>query len=194
MQIRATDGHRWTQILKAAGRARLGVRWITNVLGLMSGKVVAWVGPICVHLCPSVVVVVCYGLGISWLLCGIDCAYMPLSMKCLEFPGDRGAVNVVRQTEFPLRVSVCAWCKPRDRGASIGAMSHGICPRHFREMRIELQISRSGGDAALGVHRSHKSRERGRSAVDARQLRFPFPAPASDSPPHSSSVPSAAHL
>ena len=124
----------------------------------------------------------------------LDFAYIPLSMKCSELPGERGAANVVRQTEFPLRVAICAWCNPRDRAANMGAMSHGICPRHFREMKIKLQIRRSGGETALGDHRPRRSEEQGRPTGDARQLRFPFPALAGDSSPHTGSALFAARL
>ncbi len=43
------------------------------------------------------------------------------------------------QIEFPLAVAVCAWCRPRELGAGLGALSHGICPRHLRKMKLELQ-------------------------------------------------------
>jgi hypothetical protein len=44
-----------------------------------------------------------------------------------------------RQIEFPLAVAVCAWCRPRELGAGLRALSHGICPRHLRKMKLELQ-------------------------------------------------------
>jgi hypothetical protein len=114
-------------------------------------------------------------------------------MKRLELPGSHGAVNVVCQTEFPLRVAVCAWCKPRDRGANIGALSHGICPRHFREMKIELQIRRAGGDETLVGHRSRRTRRLGRLTGDVNQLRFPFPLVAADVSPQPPSALASAH-
>lgn len=40
------------------------------------------------------------------------------------------------QTEFFLRVAVCAWCKPGKEGKD--ATTHGICPRHLREMMREI--------------------------------------------------------
>ena len=43
------------------------------------------------------------------------------------------------QTEFPLSVSVCAWCKPHDRGSGLGALSHGICLRHLRKLKLQVQ-------------------------------------------------------
>jgi len=44
-----------------------------------------------------------------------------------------------RQIEMPLAVAVCAWCRPRELGAGPGALSHGICPRHLRKMKLKLQ-------------------------------------------------------
>jgi hypothetical protein len=46
---------------------------------------------------------------------------------------------MARQIEFPLAVAVCAWCRPRELGAGQRALSHGICPRHLRKMKLELQ-------------------------------------------------------
>ena len=52
------------------------------------------------------------------------------------------------QNEFPLWVSVCAWCKPKTRGAasgnSPGAITHGICPRHLKKLKLELQMKKAG--------------------------------------------------
>lgn len=52
-------------------------------------------------------------------------------------------MNSPQQSEFPLRVAICAWCKPGNGGAelggSLGAISHGICPRHLKQMQRELQ-------------------------------------------------------
>lgn len=44
-----------------------------------------------------------------------------------------------RQIEFPMMVAVCAWCEPDERGASLGAISHGICPRHLRKLEHEVK-------------------------------------------------------
>lgn len=52
---------------------------------------------------------------------------------------------MAQQIEFPLAVAVCAWCRPHEPGASLGALSHGICPRHLRKLRLDLQ--RTGGAA-----------------------------------------------
>ncbi len=46
---------------------------------------------------------------------------------------------IARQTEFPLSVVVCAWCQPRQHGDALGAISHGICPRHFRKLEREIK-------------------------------------------------------
>jgi len=43
------------------------------------------------------------------------------------------------QTEFSLSVSICAWCKPHERGAGLGAVSHGICLRHLRKLKLQVQ-------------------------------------------------------
>jgi hypothetical protein len=44
-----------------------------------------------------------------------------------------------RQTEFPMSVAVCAWCRPNERGEGLGAVSHGICLRHLRKLRMQIQ-------------------------------------------------------
>ena len=41
--------------------------------------------------------------------------------------------------EMSLSVAVCAWCKPKERGNGIGSVSHGICMKHLRKFRIEMQ-------------------------------------------------------
>ncbi len=43
------------------------------------------------------------------------------------------------QTEFSLKVAICAWCRPHERGAGLGAVSHGICLRHLRDLKLQLQ-------------------------------------------------------
>ncbi len=57
-------------------------------------------------------------------------------------------MTVPLQSEFPLQVVVCAWCKPRNRGAdpgnSPGPISHGICPRHLKKLKLELQMKKAG--------------------------------------------------
>ena len=46
---------------------------------------------------------------------------------------------LARQIEFPLAVAVCAWCRPRELGSGLGAVSHGICPTHLRKLKLSLQ-------------------------------------------------------
>jgi hypothetical protein len=43
------------------------------------------------------------------------------------------------QTEFSLKVAICAWCKPNERGSGLGAISHGICLRHLRFVKLQTQ-------------------------------------------------------
>jgi hypothetical protein len=65
------------------------------------------------------------------------------------------------QLDLSLSVAVCAWCKPRVPMGEIGALSHGICPRHLRKVKLELQ----------GV----VSRRRRRAAADkTRETLLPF--------------------
>jgi hypothetical protein len=59
-------------------------------------------------------------------------------MKHLEKPITESAEQLhPHQTEFSMRVAVCAWCKPVP-GAGISVWSHGICPRHLRKMRLKM--------------------------------------------------------
>ena len=64
------------------------------------------------------------------------------------------------QSEFPLRVPVCAWCKPKNRGADLGrssgSISHGICPRHLRKLKLESQIKKDGGHPAPASSRRRR--------------------------------------
>jgi hypothetical protein len=48
-------------------------------------------------------------------------------------------VSVEHQTEFILPVAVCAWCKPGSTGTGSTVLSHGICPRHLRKMRSQME-------------------------------------------------------
>jgi hypothetical protein len=50
-----------------------------------------------------------------------------------------------RQTEFPLAVTVCAWCKPKDADARPDGVSHGMCPRHLKKFKQRLQNKRRPG-------------------------------------------------
>jgi len=45
----------------------------------------------------------------------------------------------VSQTEFGLNVAICAWCRPEERGSGLGAISHGICLRHLRFLKLQTQ-------------------------------------------------------
>jgi len=45
----------------------------------------------------------------------------------------------VGQLDLSLSVAVCAWCKPRVPMGEIGALSHGICPRHLQKVKLELK-------------------------------------------------------
>ena len=69
-------------------------------------------------------------------------------MKAVCETGKKGDTEVVRkvtarQIEFSMAVSVCAWCKPSEKGAGLGAISHGICPRHLQELMRELHHTTS---------------------------------------------------
>jgi hypothetical protein len=67
------------------------------------------------------------------------------------------------QSELPLRVAVCAWCNPKKRGvelgAGLGAISHGICPRHLKMLRLELQKKKDAGHLAHALA-AHSRRRR----------------------------------
>ena len=43
------------------------------------------------------------------------------------------------QIEFPLDVSVCAWCKPQEPGRAAGPLSLGICPRLLKKLKLEAR-------------------------------------------------------
>jgi hypothetical protein len=47
--------------------------------------------------------------------------------------------STAQQTEFPLAVPVCAWCKPKAGAPTLEIFSHGICPRHLRMMRLKMK-------------------------------------------------------
>lgn len=66
------------------------------------------------------------------------------------------------QSEFPLRVAVCAWCKPKNRGVDLGtglgSISHGICPRHLKQIRLELQMKKyAAHPVSATTHSRHRS-------------------------------------
>jgi hypothetical protein len=46
-----------------------------------------------------------------------------------------------RQTEFAMSIAVCAWCKPDEHGGNVGSLSHGICPRHLKKIKLRLHSS-----------------------------------------------------
>ena len=57
-----------------------------------------------------------------------------------------------RQIEFSMAVPVCAWCEPRKPGVTRVALTHGICPRHLREVKLEL-LQMTAGTRARPVRR-----------------------------------------
>jgi hypothetical protein len=60
------------------------------------------------------------------------------------------------QIEFPLAVAVCAWCKPDKGGAVMGSLSHGICLRHLKKLKLEargLLVKRSRRGRGTGLPR-----------------------------------------
>ncbi len=71
----------------------------------------------------------------------------------------QGAERVPRQIELPLKVPVCAWCRPKELGDRPGAVSQGICPRHFRKLVYGLRagLTSLAADAAISQGRdSHR--------------------------------------
>lgn len=54
-------------------------------------------------------------------------------------PDVAAGLMLASQTEFSLAVAVCAWCKPHEHGERLGAVSHGICLRHLRNLKLEVQ-------------------------------------------------------
>jgi hypothetical protein len=43
------------------------------------------------------------------------------------------------QIDFPLSVAVCAWCRPQDLTAGLGILSHGICLKHLRKLKLQAR-------------------------------------------------------
>jgi hypothetical protein len=68
----------------------------------------------------------------------------------------------VGQLDLSLRVAICAWCKPRPFDGKIGALSHGICPRHLRKFKLEAE----------GI--LPKRRRRGAAADSTREALLPL--------------------
>jgi hypothetical protein len=77
------------------------------------------------------------------------------------------------QSEFPLRVAVCAWCKPKQRrvdlGVGLGELSHGICLRHLKQLRVEFQMK---AKASPPAHTASTYSRRGRKDSDHPELIF----------------------
>jgi hypothetical protein len=65
---------------------------------------------------------------------------------------------MLRQSEFSMNVAVCAWCEPDERGSGLGAISHGICPRHLRKLAHELK-------GILPKRRARRRRDSGNEAT-----------------------------
>ena len=74
-----------------------------------------------------------------------------------------------------MRVAVCAWCKPKHRGvelgAGLGAISHGICPRHLKQLRLELQKQK---EAAQHSHRTTQPTRRRKVSLNHPELNYPM--------------------
>jgi len=66
---------------------------------------------------------------------------------------------VACQTEFALAVPVCAWCKPRDSGAAPALLSHGICPRHLRKIKLDLHHASGAAPRRSFSRRGHRQSE-----------------------------------
>ena len=98
-------------------------------------------------------------------------------MNRLAHSAARKGALAANQPELPLRVTVCAWCKPRDVGTAVAALSHGICPRHFREMKLAMQTGRRDGEGVSVRPKAGRSRRLSKSLQEIAQLRLPFPAP-----------------
>jgi len=58
------------------------------------------------------------------------------------------------QREFSLSVSICAWCKPNELGAGLGAVSHGICLRHLKNLKLQAQGLLPKRTRRIGSHTS----------------------------------------
>jgi hypothetical protein len=62
---------------------------------------------------------------------------------------NQDAEQAPNQIELPFKVPVCAWCRPGELGDRLGAISHGICPRHFQQLLLDCAAGFSS--AALNV-------------------------------------------
>jgi len=65
------------------------------------------------------------------------------------------------QLDLSLRVAICAWCKPRGPLGELGSLSHGICPRHLRRVKLEVQgmLPRRRRRAPAGSSQDESTRE-----------------------------------
>ena len=50
-----------------------------------------------------------------------------------------GGIMAYRQIDLPMLITVCAWCKPKEPDAVRGSLSHGICPRHLKRLKLEAR-------------------------------------------------------
>jgi hypothetical protein len=56
------------------------------------------------------------------------------------------------QLDFSLPIAVCAWCQPDPPAGEIGALSHGICLRHLKTLKLSCQ--------GVQIKRRRRSRNR----------------------------------
>jgi hypothetical protein len=94
------------------------------------------------------------------------------SMSVLADRDKMGREMATRQTELPLRIVVCAWCQPGAQGTDLGAVSHGICPRHLRKMTKALQTVSAGSRVESDVRGARHPRRLKKCRDDVAQLRF----------------------
>ncbi len=65
---------------------------------------------------------------------------------------------IAEQIEFPLQVAICAWCKPvRNQQVAPAdlAVSHGICPRHLKQIMVRLQRAKLRREARQRTQAAH---------------------------------------
>jgi hypothetical protein len=83
-------------------------------------------------------------------------------------------MSATSQSELPLRVAICAWCKPKNRsvdlGVGLGSISHGICPQHLKELRLELQMKKNAGNPAHAT--AARARQRRGAASNHPELNY----------------------
>ena len=66
---------------------------------------------------------------------------------------EQDAEPTPRQIELPFKVPVCAWCRPGELRDALDPISHGICPRHFRQMLLDASGSFSSAALQAAVSR-----------------------------------------